>query len=57
MDEDLSIINANTRNEKIRKFLVNNKKKIILSVIILITLLVGVYIYDQYTINKKKRNI
>tara|TARA_B100000674_G_scaffold21509_1_gene15156 strand:- start:103 stop:747 length:645 start_codon:yes stop_codon:yes gene_type:complete len=54
MDEDLSIINANTRNEKIRKFLVNNKKKIILSVIILITLLVGVYIYDQYTINKKK---
>ena len=27
MDEDLSIINANTRNEKIKNFFVKNKNK------------------------------
>ena len=26
MDEDLSLVNANTRNEKIKNFFVNNKK-------------------------------
>ena len=36
MDEDLSIINANTRNEKIKNFFVNNKKLLISSVIILV---------------------
>ena len=34
MDEDLSIINTNTRNEKIKNFFVNNKKLLISSVII-----------------------
>ena len=36
MDEDISIINANTRNEKIKNFFVNNKKKIIFIKIFLI---------------------
>ena len=35
MDEDISIIDSNTRNEKIKNFLTNNKKKIISSVLIL----------------------
>ena len=35
MDEDLSIINTNTRNEKIKNFFVNNKNKIISGIIIL----------------------
>ena len=54
MDEDLSIINTNTRNEKIKNFFVNNKNKIISGIIILIIVIVGVFSYDKYLINKKK---
>ena len=54
MDEDLSIINTNTRNEKIKNFFVNNKNKIISGIIILIILIVAVFSYDKYLINKKK---
>ncbi len=54
MDEDLSIINTNTRNEKIKNFIVNNKNKIISGIIILIIIIAGVFIYDKYLINKKK---
>jgi len=40
MDEDLAIIDTNTRNEKIKNFLLNNRRKIIifLSLIIIILL-------------------
>ena len=54
MDEDLSIINANTRNEKIKNFFVNNKGKLISGIIILIFLLIAFFSYDKYLINKKK---
>ena len=54
MEEDLSIINTNTRNEKIKNFFVNNKNKIISGIIILIIIIVGVFTYDKYLINKKK---
>ena len=27
MDEDINVINNNTRNEKIKEFLISNKKK------------------------------
>ena len=55
MDEDLSIINANTRNEKIKNFFVNNKKLLISSVIILVLIAIGVYSYDKYTADKKRQ--
>ena len=55
MDEDLSIINANTRNEKIKNFFVNNKKLLISSVIILVLIVIGVYSYDKYTTDKKRQ--
>ena len=54
MDEDLSIINTNTRNEKIKNFFVNNKNKIMSGIIVLIIILAGVFSYDKYLINKKK---
>ena len=54
MDEDLSIINTNSRNEKIKNFFINNKNKIISGIIILIIIIVGVFSYDKYLINKKK---
>ena len=54
MDEDLSIINANTRNEKIKNFFINNKNKIIFGVVILSILVISVYSFDKYRTNKKK---
>ena len=54
MDEDVSIINSNTRNEKVRNFFINNKNKIISTIVVLIIVLVGAYSFDSYQINKKK---
>jgi len=54
MDEDLSIINANSRNEKIRNFFIKNKNKIIFGIIILVIIVTAVYSFDKYLINKKK---
>jgi hypothetical protein len=54
MDEDISIINSNTRNQKVRNFFINNKNKIILTTIILIFTLIGAYSFDNYKNNKKK---
>ena len=54
MDEDLSIINSNTRNEKIKNFFFKNKNKIISSVIIIILITFGVFGFDRYSENKKK---
>ena len=55
MDEDVSIINTNTRNEKIKNFLINNKNKLIFGIIILLLGIVGVYSFDKYQINKKQQ--
>ena len=54
MDEELSIINANTRNEKIRNFFINNKNKIIFGIIILVIIVIAAYSFDKYSKNKKK---
>ena len=54
MEEDISIINSNTRNEKVRNFFINNKNKIISIIVILIIILVGAYSFDSYKTNKKK---
>ena len=53
MDEDISIINSNTRNEKIKNFFVSNKNTIILTIITLFVLLVGIYSFDKYKTNQK----
>ena len=54
MEEDFSIINSNTRQEKVRNFFVNNKNKIISTIVILVIILVGAYSFDSYKKNKKK---
>ena len=54
MEEDISIINSNTRNEKVRNFFVNNKNKIISVVVVLLIVLIGAYSFDSYKTNKKK---
>ena len=47
MDEDISAINTSTRNEKIINFFVNNKKRIIIVLSILIMLVLGYFTYSE----------
>ena len=53
MDEDISIINTNTRNEKIKNFFIHNKKGIIAGLIVIIILLIGYFGFDEYQDRKK----
>ncbi|MDA8701994.1 hypothetical protein N9L95_02115 [Candidatus Pelagibacter bacterium] len=55
MDEEISIINANTRNEQVKNFFIKYKNKIILTLLALAVLLIGAYSFDKYKVNKKKR--
>ena len=48
MDEEISIIDNNTRNQKIRNFLANNKKILLSSSIILVLIILGFYSYQIY---------
>ena len=43
MDEEITIIDSNTRNEKIRNFFINNKKSLIASVSIVIVILASYF--------------
>ena len=53
MDEDISIINSNTRNEKIKNFFQKNKNLLISFLIVLIVILIIGYGYDRYKTNQK----
>ena len=53
MDEEISIIDTKTRNEKIKNFLINNLKKIIIFFVVLIILVLGFYSYKIFK-NKQK---
>ena len=54
MDEDISIINRNTRNEKIRNFFIKNKKILIISLSSIILIIFGFFGYQE--IQKSKKN-
>jgi hypothetical protein len=53
MDEEISIINSNTRNERVRNFFVKNKIKIISSLLAIIIVLIAAYSFDKYKTNQK----
>jgi len=53
MDVDISIINTNTRNEKIKNFFIQNKKNIILGLIAIIILLISYFAFGEYQDKKK----
>ena len=53
MDEDISIINTNTRNEKIKNFLIQKKNKIISIFIVIIILLISYFAFGEYQDRKK----
>jgi len=48
MDEETSIIDSNTRNEKIKNFFIQNKKKLIISILVLSVFCAGIYSYQIY---------
>ena len=56
MYEDTSIINSKTRNEKIKNFLIDNKKTLISSITILIAIIISFYSYQIY-LDKKRVQI
>jgi len=41
MDEEITIINTNTRNEKIKNFFINNKKKLIIGFSIILVVIIS----------------
>ena len=53
MDEDIAIIDSNTRSEKIKKFFINYKKLLISIFVLVITLLISYFIFEEF--NEKKK--
>ena len=53
MDEDISIINTNTRNEKIKNFFIQNRNKIISSLGVIIILLISYFAFGEYQDSKR----
>ena len=53
MDEDISIINTNTRNEKIKNFFVSNKKRIIVFASLIILVFLVYFVFEEYKSNQK----
>jgi len=56
MDEEITIINEKTRNEKIKSFFMENKKKLIFSIIFLVLLTLIFYSYKLYE-DKQRQSI
>ena len=54
MDEEITIIDNNTRNEKIKNFFVKNKKRLI---VIIITILILIFGYLSFNEIKKRHKI
>ena len=53
MDEDIEIINTQTRNEKIKNFFINNKNSLISILVIIILALIGYFSFEEYQSSKK----
>ena len=43
MDEEITIIDSNTRNEKIKNFFINNRKKLIVGTSIILVVIIGYF--------------
>ncbi len=54
MDEEITIINEKTRNEKIKSFFIENKKKFIVGLTCSILLVLGFYSFQVYMDGQRK---
>jgi predicted negative regulator of RcsB-dependent stress response len=52
MDEEITIIDTNARNERIKNFFINNKKKLIITVLIISVIIIGSLSFE----NSKEKN-
>ena len=48
MDEDITVINTSTRNEKIKNFFIKNKKKLAISLSLIILLILSYFAYGEF---------
>tara|TARA_Y100000591_G_C21821225_1_gene693742 strand:- start:1375 stop:2019 length:645 start_codon:yes stop_codon:yes gene_type:complete len=55
MDEDIAIINSNTRIEKLKNFFVNNKKLLIIVLFLIVITIFGYLLFKEYKQNEKLR--
>ena len=55
MDEDIEIINTQTRNEKIKNFFINNKNSLISILVIIILALIGYFSFEEYQSSKREK--
>ena len=53
MDEELSIIDTNTRNEKIKNFFVSNRKIIIISISLIILIIIAFFGFGEFKSKQK----
>ena len=47
MDEEITIIDSNTRNERIKNFFINNKKKLILTISLILVIIIGYLSFEK----------
>ena len=55
MDEEIDIINTNTRNEKIKNFFINNRKSLIGVLVVIILALCGYFSYQEFQTRQKAK--
>ena len=55
MDEEIEIINRNTRIEKIKNFLISKKKQIIILLLIIVLVLISFFGYQEFKIRNKEK--
>jgi len=53
MDEDIAIIDKNTRNERIKNFILKNKKSLISFISVIILFFMSFFVYEEYKDKKK----
>jgi predicted negative regulator of RcsB-dependent stress response len=53
MDEEITIIDSNARNERIKNFFINNKKKLILTFSIILVIIIGYLSFEKSKETKK----
>ena len=55
MDQEVEIINNNTRIEKMKNFFVNYKKQLIILVVVIVLSLFGFFLYEEYKFGNKEK--
>ena len=55
MDEEIEIINTNTRIEKLKNFLISNRKQLITLLLIIVLLLISFFGYQEFNKRSKEK--